>query len=315
MRPRAEQATWLAGCRDRIIVVLALALAVTRDEICSRLGIRSAEALRIVLPPARSPRPRGRPRRVIDRDQVLEAMRRHGRCQRAVARATKLPRTTLSRYLRTIPDSAWIYGAGISERHGELLAASAIDPEVARSRGYRSEARGLRLPLWHANGCQMWSQLRVDDAKRRRSRYRNDRHAAPIVDVSPWGRQRVLDRDRPLYVTEGVRKADAAVSLGLACVAVAGVRMLCLDDAQWDYIGIEGRNVYVVFDADAAHNREVEAAEGTLAAYLVSRGARVRVVRLPGHKTGLDDYLAEGHGEADLIQLADDVDVARKWSA
>ena len=68
--------------------------------------------------------------------------------------------------------------------------------------------------------------------------------------------------------------------------------MLCLDQEPWRCVGIDGRDVVVVFDSDAAVNREVAEAERALEVFLSALGARVRVVHLPGTKTGLDDYLA-----------------------
>jgi hypothetical protein len=67
---------------------------------------------------------------------------------------------------------------------------------------------------------------------------------------------------------------------------------------------VSDRDVVIVFDSDAATNPEVRTAELKLAAYVESLGARVTIVRLPGHKVGLDDFLAAGHGEADLRGLA-----------
>jgi len=112
----------------------------------------------------------------------------------------------------------------------------------------------------------------------------------------------VLDPQQPLYVTESPRKADAAVSLGLACVDFPGIRMLCLDDETWDYIGVRDRDVRIVFDADAGTKPDVGAAEWWLAEYLTSKGARVTVYRLPLGQ-GLDDYLASGRHLDDLPEV------------
>jgi hypothetical protein len=81
--------------------------------------------------------------------------------------------------------------------------------------------------------------------------------------------------------------------------------MLCLALERWRYIGVEGREVMIVFDSDVVHNPEVGVAERRLAEFLKSMGARVRIVRLPGHRTGLDDYLAAGNDESALLELAE----------
>src|SRR6185312_1419347 len=120
-------------------------------------------------------------------------------------------------------------------------------------RGYISAPDGLVVPIWNERGVKAWSQVRFDSPKDRRSRYGNSPDAAATIDLNPFARQMVLDPDRPLYVTEGPRKADAAISRGLACVAFPGVRMLCLDRERWEYIGVNGRDVRIVFDADAVY--------------------------------------------------------------
>lgn len=72
----------------------------------------------------------------------------------------------------------------------------------------------------------------------------------------------------PLLITEGVRKADAAVSVGLCCVALmgtwcwrgtndAGGKTLLAD---FESIALNGRTVYVVFDSDVILKRSVHAA-------------------------------------------------------
>lgn len=57
---------------------------------------------------------------------------------------------------------------------------------------------------------------------------RNSPDAEATIDLNPYARQLVLDPNRPLYISGAPRKADAAVSRGLACVACPGVRMPCL---------------------------------------------------------------------------------------
>jgi len=256
--------------------------------------------------PKRPARSRGRPRREIDRGAVIDALRVSAGNVRAAARRLRLPRTTVGRcvvahgLLRLAQ-----YPAGLSEAHTRLLVASGISPDVARARGYRSVQGALEVPVWSPRGERLGSQLRIDAPSSRRRRYRNQ-SPPRVLDVSPAGLTLALDPRRRLYVTESPRKADAAVSLGIACVAVLGVRELCLDADEWARLGVKGREVCIVFDADAATNPEVMQAEGQLRAWLQASGACVRVVRLPGPaKMGLDDYLAAGHGESDLLSLAE----------
>jgi len=251
-------------------------------------------------PPQPPKRPRGRPPRSVDRAALVAALAKHEGSIRAAARESDLSRSTFARRAAAVPDWAWAYGPEVLEPHAKLLHDSAVLPGVARARGYESmrgperpDKAGLLVPIWTVHGRRVWSQLRYDRPRDHRNRYENARDAFAVVDCSPAARPRVLDPDQPLYVTESPRKADAAVSHGLACVDFPGIRMLRLDDETWEYIGVSGRDVRVCFDGDVAIKGDVEAAEWWLCEYLSGKGARVTVYRLPVNQ-GLDDYLASG---------------------
>lgn len=321
--------------RDQIVPALAVALGISREDLLARLGVRSVSDLKIAPPaPPPAPRRRGRPPRVIDPVAVLAALRASNGSIRRAAQQTGIPRATLGRYVATHLDrSAWAFGVGVSPEHGRLLQASGISPEVARARGYRSVGSedvptlrrgpqrytptraaaavpGLLIPVWDIEGVA-WSQIRPDTPPRlwssfrkSKQRYINCSCARPVIDVCPAARDLVLDETRTLYITEGARHADAATSHGLACVAVMGVRMIPHDEGAWRPFKLPGRKVVIVFDADVQSNPEVAAAEEALGRTLVALGALVSVARLPaiaGRKTGLDDYLATGHTEAELL--------------
>ena len=130
------------------------------------------------------------------------------------------------------------------------------------------------------------------DAHPRLTRSR-DGHAAPLADVGV-----------PLFLTEGIPKADAAISIGLCCLALLGVwNWRGSNDAggttvlaDWESITLNGRTVYLAFDSDVAQKREIATALKRLRAFLESRGARALVIYLPsgehGQKVGLDDRIA-----------------------
>jgi Domain of unknown function (DUF3854) len=105
------------------------------------------------------------------------------------------------------------------------------------------------------------------------------------------------DPTQDLFITEGEKKAVAAVQEGIPCVAFSGVWTWKQDGKPIDDLDIvawDGRQVYIVFDSDAAKNFQVQRAEQALKAELEARGAAVSIVRLPANgskKVGLDDYL------------------------
>ncbi len=121
--------------------------------------------------------------------------------------------------------------------------------------------------------------------------------------------------DRVIVITEGVKKCLAGWQAGVAVVGLSGVDCWhgkkCsalipdLEQIPWN-----GRRVFVCFDSDAARNENVATNEKLLAAVLKSRGAKVKIVRIPpgpnGEKVGLDDFLfANDNNSAALWKLID----------
>jgi len=224
--------------------------------------------------------------------------------------------------------------------HAELLAASGISFEVAEARKYRSadtkaqlerdgfkpsqrRPPGLLLPVWSPITREIagW-QLRPDDPRvdqrgGRIVKYETAAGRPVVVDAHPFTWDRLGDPSTPLFVTEGIRKADAAISADLCCVALLGVwNWRGSNDKggktalpEWEVIALnDHRPVYIVFDSDVATNYHVHQALIRLKGFLEARGAEVFVVYLPsgdsGEKVGLDDFLAAGHSVEDLLARA-----------
>ncbi len=142
------------------------------------------------------------------------------------------------------------------------------------------------------------------------------------IDCPPHALAHLKDASAPLFITEGVKKADAAVGMGLCCVALMGVwnwkgtrrdgTSGPLED--WDHIALDGRTVYVAYDSDLMHKEDVGKALQELTAFLVRRHATVKWILLPDggpdlgtgkpEKVGLDDYLAGGRSVEELLALA-----------
>jgi hypothetical protein len=218
------------------------------------------------------------------------------------------------------------YGAAIFGQHAALLEASAIDPEVARERGYVSvdtkaelsrrgfrrsqqHAPGLLIPIFGTDGERRLYQYRPDEPREingKRVRYETPAGTRLCLDVPKRTRPFLADVAIPLWITEGARKADAAVTAGLACIALLGVdSWRSLPD--WGDVVLKRREVVVCFDSDVMTKQSVAGALATFTQWLAYRGAVVKHVILPGDgeaKAGLDDYLAAGHTVEDLRTLA-----------
>lgn len=227
-----------------------------------------------------------------------------------------------------------------------LVMASGIDVEIAEARGYQlvtsaqqvrslgfsqTQCRtpGLLIPMHSVvagEGVVNWQyrprRPRTDPATGCVRKYESRPGSRNRLDCHPSIQRHLADTRVPLWITEGVRKADAAVSLGLCCIALAGVDSWCgtrsdgtrgpLED--WDHVALEGREVFVAYDSDVMRKEAVKDALRRLTVYLAVRRAKVRWVYLPEGpidlasgergKVGLDDYLARGHDEGDLRSLA-----------
>jgi hypothetical protein len=219
--------------------------------------------------------------------------------------------------------------------HAALLTASAIAPEVGAARGYRSltikrqakelgfadsqcRVPALLVPIYGVTGELVTYQLRPDvprivDGKA--LKYETPKGSRMVLDVPRAIRGQLGDPAVPLFITEGARKADSAVSKGLICVALLGVwnwRGRNGQDgkvglADWESVALnDGRKVYVVFDSDVMTKVAVYGALARLKEFLGARGAIVRIIYLPpgdaGTKVGLDDFLAN-NSVNDLLGL------------
>ncbi len=228
------------------------------------------------------------------------------------------------------------YGANLHPQHTKLLADSAIAPAVAAARGYRTVVSkaaattgfqshqrcvpSLLIPIHGVTGQVVNYQIRPDQPRISKDgkslKYETVARSQMALDVPPFVRGQLGDPSIPLWITEGSRKADSAVSKDLCCIALLGVwnfrgtneygGKTILPD--FDSIALNDRQVFVVFDSDVMIKPAVHGALARLKAVLELRGAQVLLVYLPagerGTKQGLDDYLAAGHDVGDLFTLA-----------
>jgi uncharacterized protein DUF3854 len=225
--------------------------------------------------------------------------------------------------------------APLLEQHIQFLHLRAVADDVARERGYRSalkksEVRDfgfgptqqlvptLVLPVHSVLRTVASYQLRPDTPRLNESgkarKYEMKSGGLILLDVHPrlnrvpgGGSQVPLIANPavPLFVTEGIPKADSAISIGLVCIALLGVWNWRGSNAaggktvlpDWESVALKGRVVLIVFDSDVMENRKVYSAQTRLKAFLESRGAIVRLIYLSsgghGEKVGLDDFIAQ----------------------
>jgi hypothetical protein len=224
----------------------------------------------------------------------------------------------------------------IDPDHLAMLACSSITPEHAATRGYQTitsenaatladinivrpgrRTPGLLVPQLRSDGSTWGYQYRPDDPRLRDGKpvkYETPWQQSNGLDVPPGVGELLGDPAVPLWITEGVKKADCGALHGLCIVALSGVwcwlhtnsagGKMALPD--WRDVALNGgRRVILAFDGDVARNPCVQKAMHALSQYLAYKGALVEYLWLPDtdHKTGLDDYLMAGHTVDDLWRL------------
>ena len=184
-------------------------------------------------------------------------------------------------------------------QHQRLIGESAISDEVRDTRGYisirtRAELKRkgfaesqtsvptLLIPVFNVHGELAMYQSRPDEpriVKSKAMKYEMPKGSRMVLDVHPSIREQLADPKIPLFVTEGIRKADSAISQGICCIALLGVWNWRGTNglggrtalADWEIIALNGREVYIVFDSDVMLKPEIHAALSRLKAFLEKR--------------------------------------------
>ena len=180
-----------------------------------------------------------------------------------------------------------------------LLEESAIAPETVEARGCRTvetkaelerlgftraqrNVPGLLFPIHGPAGGVVSYQFRPDEPRVKDGRtvkYETPSGGRMVLDVHPSVRHKLGDPSVPLFVTEGIKKGDALVSRGLCAVALVGVWNWRGKNEyggktalpEWEYVALNDRQVYIVFDSDVMLKPEVHAALVRLKAFVESR--------------------------------------------
>lgn len=231
----------------------------------------------------------------------------------------------------------------ISGAHLEELNSSRISSELIEGRGYLTVEADWRQRLTDM-GCPAWA-VRSDDAfpglvmpmyrvgsgeylgfqfkpaipqakpgSDKPVKYASPKGMGNRLDVHPQCINRVADRERPLWITEGIKKGDALATRGLAVITLTGVWNWRNQEGSlgdWEDVPLKGRVVIVCFDSDAPDNPQVRNAMIRLVGWLRSKGAEVKYLPVPQQVgqtpvKGVDDYLSAGGTLEHLATFASD---------
>jgi len=192
----------------------------------------------------------------------------------------------------------------LAEKHRKELLDSAISDDVIASRGYTTvtnpkalpveftgEQRrldGLLIPIRNTEGEIASYQLKPRTPRTfngKAAKYEHAKGGRMCLDVPDAARPYLLDTEATLWVTEGTKKVDSAVSNGIPCtIGLPGVWMWqqhgpALPD--WRDIALKGREVVIAFDSDVMTKSSVRSALEQLTGFLRYRNAIVRFCLLP----------------------------------
>jgi len=166
---------------------------------------------------------------------------------------------------------------------------------------------GLFVPMYGPTGEYVTAQWKPGrpwaNGNGKPQKYASRAGLGNRLDVHPLRVKELADPGRRLWITEGVKKADALASRGEVVVALTGVfnwrsKLGTLGD--WEDVPLKGREVVVCFDADTVHKPNVLRAMVRLGRWLKSKGVdRVLFLIVPAEVNGTtvkgaDDYLAAG---------------------
>ena len=233
--------------------------------------------------------------------------------------------------------------------HADMLIAAGVTPALAKRRGYWTAEQAdiprlrnvlgfsdrqtalsafpaLILPMFPpgtSSRTPTTAQMRPAAVRRKSAtkdgpKYESPARSSNRLDVHPANAKHLADVLRRLWFTEGIKKADALTVRGEMAIGMTGVwnwRGKATFDAgstalgDFEFIALDGREIYVCFDSDANTNPMVRGAMKRLVGLLRSRGALVRFIVVPGDpalKLGADDFLAAGGTVDELIDHAVD---------
>lgn len=234
--------------------------------------------------------------------------------------------------------------------HQQELEASCISLDVQAARRYetlygsdedKARLKELRVPRWawrdemafpalllpmyrvtgEEIGVQFKPALPQEAPGGKKQKYASQSGTPNRLDVPPAVADAVRDPSSPLWVTEGIKKADCLASYGRPVITLTGVfnwRSKSGTLGDWEDVPLAGRDVVICFDADTREKRTVMLAMQRFGRWLESKQARPLYLIVPGEVEradgskvpvkGVDDYLhaggtMEGLKEASVRQL------------
>lgn len=207
---------------------------------------------------------------------------------------------------------AKLASSGITAKAAKQLGYTAHTAQQTKKMGHK-EVECLKIPYHNADG-QLTKFYRIRylastlKGIAKQTTAKDQRYDQPLGTPTElylpknWKRKwrEEFAKDTALFITEGELKAAAACLHGLPCMALGGVWNFGSRKKGMALLPVfhemqsKDRQIFIVFDSDAATNPHVKQAENMLCKELIGLKFEPHIVRLPhleGKKTGLDDFL------------------------
>ena len=171
---------------------------------------------------------------------------------------------------------------------------SVTHQQAAKTLGFDPGSPGLAIPYPNTNGSgPLFIRVKPDkpfrDEGGRAAKYLSAKGGGNRLYVPHiYGKKERLDRECPVILTEGEKKACKAAQELPGFVAVALPGVWCFKGSgsrlisDFKLFAWKGRPVYICFDSDVVTKRPILDAENALAAELDKLDADVYLCRLPG---------------------------------
>jgi predicted P-loop ATPase len=226
----------------------------------------------------------------------------------------------------------WAVNSAVSEEITRLNVVTLtdhreIDQKLQRNAKRRTKHTDYGEGGWWVSGVDpltgepqgIGGQFKPDVPTDPKRRYLgiSDLESAPLfLDVGDrhyW--QKVIEGVEPIMITEGAKKAGAALTAGIPCISISGVfngqKKGQVKDSLAQFCKV-GRRIILGFDADQITNPKVKNALDQLGRLIAELGSTVKVLQLPQETKGLDDY-AVAHGHKALSELVTKAIPFEEW--
>jgi putative DNA primase/helicase len=228
------------------------------------------------------------------------------------------PKHLLSKYL-----AEWCEGSGVNEAIARLNIESLTDKEfnerirpkeLIKTGGWWCRGvnwrTGVFMGTWYGQG-KPDKPHHPEGSKERKyltaSGMEPDAIFLAMPDKGYWAKVHA-DLSIPRHWAEGVKKAGAGLSLGLAVIALTGVWNWGKDGKLAKFVdewAQPGTTHYIDFDSDYVAKPSCRAAIIKFAQLLIERGCTVHITCWDANFKGLDDFIVGKGGDAFLQAVAD----------